>query len=169
MTWLLASKMMRCDATSALKCLAVVILHFISRSGLLVKCFVSYTRVHRVGIMPFITRSHRQNYAMCVVTPCDYTLQVPLDTVFYSMFINHRFSFGKLSIRPTNTEVTRRLLWPATPLWSPKSTPWTTLCPQTIVVKPEEFVYMGKSGPLWRSKGAHKHFVLRLQVKIRNH
>ena len=28
---------------------------------------------------------------------------------------------------------------------------------------------MGKSGPHWRSKGPHKHFVLRLQVKIRNH
>ena len=28
---------------------------------------------------------------------------------------------------------------------------------------------MGKSGPLWWSNGLHKHFVLRLHVKIRNH
>ena len=99
MTWLLASKMMRCDAKSAYKCFPVVIIRFMSRLGLLLICFVSYTQVHGVGIMPFIIRSNRQNYAMCAVSPCAYTLKVPLDTVFYSIFINHRFSFGKRTIR----------------------------------------------------------------------
>ena len=91
MTWLLASKMMRCDAKSAFKCFPVVIIRFMSWLGLLLICFVSYTLVHRVGIFPFIARSNRQNYAMCAVSPCSYTLKVPLDTVFYSIFTNHRF------------------------------------------------------------------------------
>ena len=99
MTWLLASKMMRCDATSGFKSLAVVILHFMSRLGLLLICFVSYTQVHRVSMMPFIARSNRQNYAMGAVSPCSYTLKAPLDTDVYSIFINHRFSIGKRSIR----------------------------------------------------------------------
>ena len=95
MTWLLASKMMRCIAKSAFKWIPVVIFHFASRSGLLLKCFVSYTQMHKVGILPFITRSNRQNYAMCVVSPCSYTFQVLLETDFYSLFINRCFSDRK--------------------------------------------------------------------------
>ena len=99
MTWLLASKMMRCIAKSAFKWIPVVIFHFTSRSGLLLKCFVSYTQMHKVGILPFITRSNRQNYAMCVVSPCSYTFQVLLETDFYSICINRRFPLGKRTIR----------------------------------------------------------------------
>ena len=98
-TWLLASKMMRCIAKSAFKWIPVVIFHFASQSGLLLKWFVSYTQMHKVGILPLITRSNRQNYAMCVVSPCSHTFQVPLAADFYSIGINRRFPLGKRTIR----------------------------------------------------------------------
>ena len=85
MTCLLASKVMRCSATSAFKWFPVVSFHLTSRSGLLLKCFVSFTPVHKVSILPFVTRSHRQNCAMCVVSFCSYTFQVRLETAFDSL------------------------------------------------------------------------------------
>ena len=99
MTWLLASKMMRCIAKSVFKGNSVVNFHFASRSGLLLKCFVSYTQMHKVGILPFITRSNRPNYAMCVVSPCSYTFQVLLETDFFSICIIRRFPLGRRTIR----------------------------------------------------------------------
>ena len=60
---------------------------------------VSFTLVHSVGKMPFNIHQHCQNHAMCAVSPCAYTLKVPLDTDVYSISINHRLSLGKRSIR----------------------------------------------------------------------
>ena len=83
--------------------------HHTSDLGLLLKLFVSYTLVHKVGFLPVITRCHRQNYAMCVVRHCLCIFQVRLEAVFDSNLINRCFPWGEWTIRASSTRIKLRL------------------------------------------------------------
>ena len=105
MTWLWASRLMRCDEKSGINWLHAVSHHHASHLGPLLKLFDSYTLVHRVGFLPFINRCYRQNYAMCVVRHCSCTFQVGLGVDFVQNCINRCFPLGKVTIRASSTRI----------------------------------------------------------------